>query len=222
MRSRDGCAKASRLKFNLGLESKKARARKLDQGCFRIFSTGRCILKRSEFMPRKIRYVGFIDRLIYLNIDGFLISLISLTIIGLYAYYVSGSELNIWLEVSFPIHFIFITAFLYIKKATPSMMYYHHQLVSQKTMGRATIFQLIIRYFVAYLSFLLCGLGYLWILMDRKNRTWHEIASGTIVIYPWADAPKDLAFARKIVAKAHGVPVSALNPKNPPTNPIQK
>ena len=102
------------------------------------------------------------------------------------------------------------------------MMFYHQHLVSEKTLERATIIQLTIRYFVAYFSYFSCGLGHLWILVDSKKRTWHEIASGTIMIYPWAEAPTDLEFAKRIVSKAHGIPVTALKSKKTYESPIQK
>lgn len=173
-------------------------------------------------MAKKIRYVKFLDRLLGLNIDGFLISLIYFIILGIISYFFDGTNLINFLIYYFPLHFFYITAFLYFKKATPTMMFYHQHLVSEKTMDRATIFQLIIRYLVAYLSFFTCGLGYLWGLIDKKKRTWHEIASGTIMIYPWPNAPEDLTFARKIVSKAHRIPVSSLKSRDIPVNPIQK
>lgn len=42
--------------------------------------------------------------------------------------------------------------------------------------------QLLTRAIVALLSFGCFGLGYLWMLIDPKNRTWHDIASNTEVI----------------------------------------
>lgn len=171
---------------------------------------------------RKIRYVGFLDRILNLNIDGLLLSLIYFALFIITQYLFDGTDLVKLIMGYLPIHFIFFTGFLYFKKATPTMMFYHQQLVSEKTMERATPLQLTIRYIVNYVSFFAFGLGYFWMLIDKKNRTWHEIASGTIMIQPWADAPEDLTFAKKIVAKAHGVPVTYLKSKDAPINPVQK
>ena len=41
------------------------------------------------------------------------------------------------------------------------------------------------RYLLAWLSFALAGLGFIWSLFDRRNRTWHDRGSGTrIVVLP--------------------------------------
>jgi len=40
----------------------------------------------------------------------------------------------------------------------------------------------LIRFIVAIVSWLPCGLGYLWSMFDTKNRTWHDIASKTQLI----------------------------------------
>ena len=40
----------------------------------------------------------------------------------------------------------------------------------------------IARYGVAWLSWLLCGLGMLWCLIDRERRSWHDLASRTVVV----------------------------------------
>lgn len=39
-----------------------------------------------------------------------------------------------------------------------------------------------IRYVVAIASFGLCGLGYLWSLIDAERRTWHDIVSRTVLV----------------------------------------
>ena len=40
----------------------------------------------------------------------------------------------------------------------------------------------IARYGVAWLSWGLGGLGMLWCLMDGQRRSWHDVASGTVVV----------------------------------------
>jgi uncharacterized RDD family membrane protein YckC len=42
--------------------------------------------------------------------------------------------------------------------------------------------QALIRFLVAILSWGACGLGVLWILVDKDKRTWHDRASGTRVV----------------------------------------
>lgn len=42
--------------------------------------------------------------------------------------------------------------------------------------------QATIRYFVAIISITVFGLGFFWSIVDKKNRTWHDIASRTKLI----------------------------------------
>jgi uncharacterized RDD family membrane protein YckC len=44
--------------------------------------------------------------------------------------------------------------------------------------GTATV-----RFFVAILSWLPCGLGFLWQLWDKDSLTWHDRASGTRLVH---------------------------------------
>jgi uncharacterized RDD family membrane protein YckC len=39
-----------------------------------------------------------------------------------------------------------------------------------------------LRYAVATLSLAAAGLGFLWSLVDRDRRTWHDLASGTVLV----------------------------------------
>lgn len=41
---------------------------------------------------------------------------------------------------------------------------------------------LMLRYLVAAISWAACGLGFLWSLIDGKRRTWHDLASGTVLV----------------------------------------
>jgi uncharacterized RDD family membrane protein YckC len=39
-----------------------------------------------------------------------------------------------------------------------------------------------LRYAVATLSLAAGGLGFAWSLVDRERRTWHDLASGTVLV----------------------------------------
>ncbi len=41
---------------------------------------------------------------------------------------------------------------------------------------------LISRYLFAAISWAACGLGFLWSLIDSERRTWHDLASGTVLV----------------------------------------
>lgn len=42
--------------------------------------------------------------------------------------------------------------------------------------------QAMLRYLAAWASFLAAGLGYLWMLVDRKKLTWHDRFSDTVIV----------------------------------------
>jgi uncharacterized RDD family membrane protein YckC len=46
----------------------------------------------------------------------------------------------------------------------------------------ATSRALLLRYAVATLSLFAFGLGFLWSLVDRDRRTWHDLAAGTLLV----------------------------------------
>jgi uncharacterized RDD family membrane protein YckC len=46
-----------------------------------------------------------------------------------------------------------------------------------------TLRQVTLRFFGALASFACAGLGYLWILIDRQNRSWSDLVSGSHVIH---------------------------------------
>ena len=48
--------------------------------------------------------------------------------------------------------------------------------------GPVSWLQALLRYFVAIPSALLCGLGYLWLLFDRRKLTWHDRYSETSIV----------------------------------------
>lgn len=66
---------------------------------------------------------------------------------------------------------------------------------------RLKLFQAVVRYLGYYLSGLLVGLGFLWILIDDQRRGWHDRLAGTCVIYVW-DARPDERFLVDFMAKA--------------------
>jgi uncharacterized RDD family membrane protein YckC len=45
-----------------------------------------------------------------------------------------------------------------------------------------------LRFLLTPLAYAFCGLGFAWILIDNRRRTWADIAAGTVVIYDWRRA----------------------------------
>ena len=55
--------------------------------------------------------------------------------------------------------------------------------VSQPGGEPITLTQAVKRFAFALLSWLPAGLGFLWSLLDRERRAWHDIASGTVLVH---------------------------------------
>lgn len=45
-----------------------------------------------------------------------------------------------------------------------------------------TLWQALLRFLIAILSWLALGLGFLWALVDKRNRTWHDLYSDSVVV----------------------------------------
>jgi len=75
----------------------------------------------------------------------------------------------------------FFVGFWRIAGQTLGMRAWHLR-VEQQDGRLITLPQALMRCAVAVLSWAAFGLGYLWILIDRERRSWHDIASGTRVV----------------------------------------
>jgi uncharacterized RDD family membrane protein YckC len=42
-----------------------------------------------------------------------------------------------------------------------------------------------LRFLVSPLAYTFCGVGFLWILVDNRRRTWPDLVAGTVVVYDW-------------------------------------
>ncbi len=81
----------------------------------------------------------------------------------------------------------FYTYFWHFKGQTLGMQVWKIRTINDTgeilTLGECTV-----RFFFATFSFVMIGLGYLWILFDPEKLAWHDRASGTRVIYLGKDA----------------------------------
>ncbi|MDH3646178.1 MAG: RDD family protein [Gammaproteobacteria bacterium] len=48
--------------------------------------------------------------------------------------------------------------------------------------ANASLFQCVLRALSATISWLALGLGFLWVLIDRRGRAWHDLLSGTELV----------------------------------------
>lgn len=47
-----------------------------------------------------------------------------------------------------------------------------------------------VRFLVSPLALSVCGLGFVWMLVDRRRRTWPDLIAGTVVVYDWRRADR--------------------------------
>ncbi len=146
-----------------------------------------------HFEPqRKIEYAGFWRRLLGFGLDTLMVSVltsaISLTLLGpeyiLYLQQGAGLLAGNWriiaLEQGLPA--IWAIGFWLWWMATPGKLLMDCQVVDANSHGRARTPQLIIRYLAYILSALPLGLGFLWILFDKRKQGWHDKLAGTVVM----------------------------------------
>ncbi|MEM9398832.1 MAG: RDD family protein [Verrucomicrobiota bacterium] len=68
------------------------------------------------------------------------------------------------------------------KLATPGKMIFSAKIVDEKTLGKPTNTQWIIRFLSALLSCLPLGLGLLWVIWDKRKQAWHDKFARVVVI----------------------------------------
>lgn len=74
---------------------------------------------------------------------------------------------------------------------TLGMRAWRLRVVDQDGSGAGSWGQLAIRFVVAGFSLLAFGLGFAWSLLDPERRTWHDLASGTVLVrLPKAAKPR--------------------------------
>lgn len=79
--------------------------------------------------------------------------------------------------------FAFFAYFWVARGQTLGMLAWRLQLVSVEAGGRVTLKQALLRFIGALASLLTLGLGYLWMFVDRRRRTWPDLLSGTQILY---------------------------------------
>jgi uncharacterized RDD family membrane protein YckC len=140
----------------------------------------------------QFEYAGFLRRLLAFGIDNLLLSVISTAlIVVLFGFeqlqqLQSGnlSSFTDWrtLLVNQLVPALWVVGFWVTWLATPGKLLMDCQIVDAKTLGKPHWGKLVIRYLGYIISAIPLGLGFLWILFDKHNRSWHDMLSGTIVI----------------------------------------
>ena len=139
-----------------------------------------------------IEYAGFWRRLFAFCLDMLMVSSISsalgLVLFGpdylLHLQHGSSLFASDWrillLEQGLPV--IWTLGFWMLWMATPGKLLVDCQIVDADSHQRAKTRQLIIRYLAYILSALPLGLGFLWILFDRRKQGWHDKLAHTVVM----------------------------------------
>jgi uncharacterized RDD family membrane protein YckC len=67
--------------------------------------------------------------------------------------------------------------------ATPGKLVLDMKIVDASTGGKPTLKQWVIRYLGYFVSALPLGLGFLWVIFDKRNQAWHDKMANTLVVH---------------------------------------
>lgn len=133
-------------------------------------------------------YAGFWIRVRAFVIDVFLLMLICYPLlISIYGWSYFTAQRNFIPEpADFLITWVFPSvatiAFWISKNATPGKMYVSIKIVDVSTGDAPSVGQFIGRYFAYFLVGISLGLGFLWVVFDKRKQGWHDKLAGTIVV----------------------------------------
>ncbi len=137
-------------------------------------------------------YAGFWRRLLAFILDTSMISAISTALaVAAFGWEYLGElqddpihSLSDWrmLRLQYGQPAVWTIGFWLWRMATPGKMLLDCEIVDARSYGRARPLQLVIRYFGYIASAIPLGLGFLWMLIDRRNQCWHDKLAGTLVV----------------------------------------
>lgn len=152
----------------------------------------------SSKMPGEVQYAGFLRRLAAMVIDSLLLILVlsPLTLLFTSGSYLPGldPEKDIlaqtaiidfdwgYLLLNDLLPMILVIFFWVRYRGTPGKLLMDCQVVDATTFNNLRIGQSVLRYLGYFLSLLPLGLGFLWIIWDRKKRGFHDLIAHTVVI----------------------------------------
>ena len=141
-----------------------------------------------ENLNEPLEYVGFWPRFGASIIDSILLMLVTFPLLwliygGQYFSSEEGSQGVFDIILSYFLPIAATILFWIYKAATPGKMALSAVVVDEKTGGKPTANQAIIRYLGYYISLIPLGLGFIWVAIDKKKQGWHDKIAGTVVIY---------------------------------------
>lgn len=143
--------------------------------------------------PSPRRYAGFRRRLAAFLIDSLLFSALSLLLFYILygpayfqevgridqqiGYYWRWELLINWLLP------LLLTVFFWVRfQGTPGKLLLNCKIVDARSSSRLSIAQAVLRYLAYFVSILPLGLGFLWIVWDRRKQGFHDKIAGTMVV----------------------------------------
>lgn len=143
--------------------------------------------KLQTSIDQNSQYVGFLVRISAFIIDNILLLLVIIPpIIVMYGteYFLSSDTIYGTPEriLLYGIPLVLTVIFWAYKAATPGKMVMKVHIVDAISGEEPTLFQSFVRYLGYYISLLPFGLGFLWIIWDKKKQGWHDKMAGTVVI----------------------------------------
>jgi uncharacterized RDD family membrane protein YckC len=145
-----------------------------------------------EFTHRHFVYAGFMRRTVAFVLDNIIIGLISTTLavailgneyLQLSQQKTLASQLD-WRLLIFEqgLPAIWVIAFWMTWMATPGKLLLDCQIVDANSMGKPQTIQLVVRYLSYLISAIPLGLGFIWIIFDKRKQGWHDKLAKTLVI----------------------------------------
>jgi len=137
-------------------------------------------------------FAGFLRRLLAFILDSMIVGLISsalliawfgwsnLPAVGSLDDLLTRDWRLLVIEYGFPA--IWTLGFWLLWMATPGKMLLDCEIVDARTRQRARPWQLVVRYLGYLLSTLTLGLGFLWMVVDRRKQGLHDKLAGTLVV----------------------------------------
>ena len=146
----------------------------------------------------ELEYVGFWLRVWAAVIDSILVSIILVPLVRL----VYGDEYETLkliqgpadLLISLILPAIAIVIFWISRQATPGKIAIGARIVDEKTGGKPTSRQLIVRYLGYYVSTIPLLLGLIAVAFDPRKQGWHDKLAGTVVVRPRNRGPQPVKF----------------------------
>lgn len=143
----------------------------------------------STSQPENVsRYAGLFRRLFAIFYDGFLLLAVLFIISGIATALNDGKAIDtsnafypVYVTTIFGLSYLYFAWFWIHGGQSLGMKTWHIKLVSTEgaVIGWKTT---AIRYIVAIFSWGIFMLGFLWAIVDRKKRCWHDLASGTALL----------------------------------------